>query len=84
MPWESTEWSCGHNGDMQLYRKATGSLTRAANTTKRKCVACWLVERWMAKSDPRAKNAKRWELAKAIAENRGIRIYGEEVLPQHN
>ena len=45
-------------------------------------MACWLIEQWIAKGDPRGNNPKRFALAKAIAEGKGVRINGEEVL-QH-
>ena len=82
MAWETTEWACGHTGSMQLYGKMSGRDSRVAYEAGRKCIGCWLIEQWVSKGDPRATNPGRWEFAKAIAEAKGIRIKGEEIL-QH-
>ena len=78
MAWESTEWACGHKGSMQLYGKHSGRDATVAREAGRQCLACWLIERWEAEGDPRATREDRFELAKAIAENKGKRIHGSE------
>ena len=80
MAWETTEWACGHTGSMQLYGKMSGRDSRVAYEAGKSCMACWLIEQWIAKSDPRANNPRRWEFATAIAEGKGIRISGAEKL----
>ena len=80
MAWETTEWACGHTGSMQLYGKMSGRDSKVAYEAGRKCLACWLVEQWVEKNDPRAHNTKRWEMATAIAGGKNIKITGEEVL----
>ena len=82
MAWETTEWACGHTGSMQLYGKMSGRYSRVAYEAGKDCMACWLIEQWGASGDPRATNPKRWEFATAIAEGKGIRISGKELL-QH-
>jgi len=74
MAWEPTEWACGHTGAMQLYGKRAGRDSRVAYEAGRKCMACWLIERWEAESDPRAARADRMDLAVSIAAGKGIRI----------
>ena len=78
MAWESTEWACGHKGSMQLYGKHSGRDATVAREAGRQCLACWLIERWEAEGDPRATREDRFDLAKAIAEGKGKRIYGSE------
>ena len=83
MAWESVEWACGHTGSMQLYGKISGREARVAYEAGRKCFACWLVDQWESKGDPRALKPNRYILAKKIAEGKGIRIEGlpEDVPP---
>lgn len=76
MGWEKTEWACGHSGSMQLYGKHSGRNARVAWEAGIKCMACWLVEQWDAKNDPRAGREDRYVLAGKIAEGKGRRIYG--------
>ena len=76
MAWEHTEWACGHSGAMQLYGKQSGRDARVASEAGRNCMACWLVEQWVAKGDPRAQREDRFALGQAIAERKGIRIHG--------
>ncbi|MDP2727273.1 MAG: hypothetical protein Q8P59_06990 [Dehalococcoidia bacterium] len=80
MAWETTQWACGHHGTMQLYGKMSGRYATTANESGRNCLACWLLERWEAEADPRHKRADRWALAVAIAENKGKRISGAELI----
>ena len=80
MAWESTEWACGHSGSMQLYGKMSGRDSRVAYEAGRDCLACWLAKQWITKGDPRATSPRRWQFAKAIAEGKGVRIAGEEVM----
>ena len=56
MAWETTEWACGHTGNMQLYGKMSGRYSRVAYEAGKNCMACWLIEQWVAKCDPRATN----------------------------
>ena len=74
MAWESVTWACGHTGQMQLYGKISARESRVAYEAGRKCMACWLVERWEAQGDPRAQRTDRYKLAAAIAETKGKRI----------
>ena len=74
MAWEKTEWACGHTGSMQLYGKHSARDSRVAYEAGRKCMACWLVEQWEKDGDPRASREDRFNLAVAIAENKGKRI----------
>jgi hypothetical protein len=78
MAWEPTQWACGHKGAMQLLGKHSSRDATVAYEAGRQCMACWLIEQWVAKSDPRAQRSDRWSLATAIAENKGKRIYGAE------
>ena len=80
MAWETTEWACGHDGSMQLYGKMSGRNSRVAYEAGKNCMACWLIEQWIAKGDPRADNPRRWGFATAIAEGKGRRIEGDEKL----
>ena len=82
MTWETTEWACGHTGSIQLYDKMSGRNSKVAYEAGRKCLACWLIEQWIAKGDPRANNPKRWEFAQAIAEGKSIRIRGTEIIEE--
>jgi len=79
MAWESTEWACGHTGEMQLYGKMSGRYATTAREAGRKCLACWLIATWETEADPRAKRSDRWKLATAIAEGKGKRISGTEI-----
>lgn len=74
MAWESTEWTCGHRGAMQLYGKQANRDSRVAYEAGRQCMACWLVDQWESKNDPRAKREDRYKLAASIAESKGKRI----------
>lgn len=74
MAWESVTWACGHSGSMQLYGKMSGRYAITAREAGRKCLACWLLERWEAEDDPRAERDDKIALARAIAEGKGIRI----------
>ena len=74
MAWEKTEWSCGHNGYMQLYGKRAAREAKIAQEAGRKCLACWLIGEWEKSNDPRAAREDRFALAAAIAEHKGIRI----------
>ena len=74
MAWEPTKWACGHSGSMQLYGKQSGRDATVAREAGRKCMACWLVERWEDENDPRAQREDRYMLAADIAENKGKRI----------
>lgn len=76
MAWKRTEWACGHEGEMQLYGKQSARDSRVAYEAGRQCMACWLVEQWETKNDPRAKREDRYVLASKIAEGKGVRIYG--------
>lgn len=78
MAWETTQWACGHTGAMQLYGKMSGRYATTASEAGRKCLACWLLERWEVEGDPRSNRADRWALAVAIAEGKGKRISGIE------
>ena len=78
MAWEHTEWACGHTGSMQLYGKQSGRDATVAYEAGRQCMACWLIEQWVKSGDPRATRENRWDLATAIAENKGKRICGAE------
>lgn len=80
MAWESATWACGHEGSIQLYGKQSGRDARIASEAGRKCFACWLIEVWKKENDPRALREDRFELAKAIAENKGFRICGVEIV----
>jgi len=71
MAWEGIDWSCGHEGSIQMYGPGAGRRARQASEAGRKCLACWLLERWEAEGDPRKGKP---ELAVAIAEGKGIRI----------
>ena len=79
MAWESTEWACGHSGSMQLYGKRSGRDSRVAYEAGKRCLACWLINQWSEKDDPRYNNPRRWGLATSIAEGKGIRIRGAEI-----
>lgn len=79
MAWESTQWACGHRGSMQLLGKQSGRDATVAYEAGRQCMACWLIEQWEAKGDPRAKREDRFRLAVAIAEGKGKRISGNEI-----
>ena len=78
MAWTSTEWACGHKGSMQLYGHYSERNATVAREAGRQCLACWLIERWETEGDPRATRENRFDLAKAIAEGKGKRIYGTE------
>jgi len=79
MAWTTVDWACGHTGAMQLTGAHSGRSSRVAYEAGRKCFACWLLGQWIKSNDPRAARADRFGLATAIANGRGIRIYGEEV-----
>ena len=81
MAWETTEWACGHSGSMQLSGKQSGRDSRVAYEAGKKCMACWLVEQWETKNDPRAKREDRYKLAAAIAEGKGKRISVPDSVP---
>ncbi len=81
MAWETTEWACGHNGSMQLYGKQSGRDSQVAYEAGRKCMACWLVEQWETKNDPRSQREDRYKLAADIAEGKGKRISVLESVP---
>jgi hypothetical protein len=74
MGWTSAEWSCGHTGEMQLYGKMSERDSRIAYEAGRKCMACWLVEQWGEKADPRAMREDKFNLARSIAAGKAIRI----------
>ena len=74
MAWERTEWACGHSGSMQLYGKHSGRDATVAREAGRQCMACWLIEQWISKGDPRATREDRFDLACKIAEGKGKRI----------
>jgi len=59
---------------MQLYGKQSGRDARVAYEAGRKCMVCWLIEQWQERNDPRALREDRYDLAAAIAENKGKRI----------
>lgn len=84
MAWEHTEWACGHTGSMQLYGKQSGRDATIASEAGRKCLACWLVEQWESKKDPRGKREDRYKLAAQIAEGKGKRISVSESVPVRN
>ena len=75
MAWETTEWACGHTGEIQLYGPQRQRDSRIASEAGRKCFACWLVEKWEQEGDPRATKPDRYRLAATIAENKNIRIF---------
>jgi len=81
MAWERTEWGCGHTGAMQLYGKQSERDATVAREAGRQCMACWLVEQWQAKNDPRSKREDRNPIAAAIAEGKGKRIAVPENIP---
>lgn len=81
MAWEHTEWACGHTGSMQLYGKQSGRDSTVAVESGRKCMACWLVQQWEQKGDPRAKREDRYKLAADIAERKGKRINVPDSVP---
>ena len=81
MAWEPTEWACGHSGSMQLLGKQSGRDATAAREAGRQCMACWLVDQWETKNDPRAKREDRYKLAAQIAEGKGKRIRVSESVP---
>lgn len=81
MAWESTEWACGHSGSMQLYGKMSDRDATTAREAGRQCMACWLVEQWETKDDPRAKREDRYKLASQIAEGKGKRISVSDSVP---
>jgi len=81
MAWETTEWACGHKGSMQLYGKQSGRDARVAYEAGRKCMACWLVEQWEEKNDPRASREDRYKLAAQIAEGKGKSIFVPDSVP---
>jgi len=62
---------------MQLYGKQSGRDATVAYEAGRVCMACWLIEQWESKADPRAKRQDRFALAVAIAEGKGKRISGK-------
>lgn len=74
MAWEKITWACGHEGDMQLYGKQSARDSRVAYESGRKCMACWLVDKWEEDADPRALRTDRYRLAADIAANKGKRI----------
>jgi len=78
MAWENTEWACGHHGEMQLYGPGAGRKSRIAYEAGRKCMVCWLLDRWENEGDPRR---GRKDLAKAIAKGKNIivRLSEEEL-----
>jgi hypothetical protein len=76
MAWESAVWACGHKGAIQLFGKQSGRDSRIAYEASRMCMVCWLLEQWESKKDPRSKREDKFDLASAIAENKGIRIRG--------
>jgi len=59
---------------MQLYGKQANRDSRVAYEAGRQCMACWLVDQWESKNDPRAKREDRYKLAASIAESKGKRI----------
>ena len=84
MAWESTEWACGHSGAMQLYGKMSDRDATTAREAGRQCMACWLVDQWETKGDPRAKREDRYKLAAQIAEGKGKRIHVDDSVPVKN
>jgi hypothetical protein len=80
MAWEKTEWACGHTGSMQLYGKQSGRNSRVAYEAGKDCMPCWLLRIWEEKGDPRGKRADRFTLAQNIAEGKGMRVRGEEII----
>jgi len=74
MAWTHVEWACGHHGNQQMFGKTSSREAEVARQAGRKCYACWLVEKWEAEGDPRAKREDRYILAGKIAEGKGIRI----------
>lgn len=74
MGWTSTQWSCGHEGSMQLYGKLTARYARVAHEAGRKCMICWLLDQWETDNDPRSKRDDKVKLASDIARGRGIAI----------
>ncbi len=74
MAWEGAKWACGHTGTMQLYGPGAGRRSRIAYEAGRKCLVCWLLEKWEQNGDPRANRADREKLAQHIAEGKGIRV----------
>lgn len=79
MAWEDATWACGHEGTIQLFGKHSARNAHIARQAGRVCFACWLIGQWEEKKDPRASREDRFDLAKAIAEGKGVRIYGEEI-----
>jgi hypothetical protein len=76
MAWEQVEWACGHTGAMQLYGKQSQRDWRIAQEAGKKCFVCWLIGKWEEEKDPRWKREDRYQLAKKIANGKGIRING--------
>ena len=81
MAWEKTIWACGHEGSMQLYGKQSGRDATVAYEAGRQCMACWLVDQWEQKNDPRAQREDRYKLAAQIAEGKGKRIAVDDCVP---
>ena len=81
MAWEKVEWSCGHQGQIQLYGKRAQRESRIAFEAGRQCMACWLVEQWEKENDPRAQREDRYVLAAKIAEGKKIRIQVPDSVP---
>ena len=81
MAWQKITWACGHEGSMQLYGKHSARDARAASEAGQKCMACWLVQQWDTKNDPRAQREDRYKLAADIAENKGKRIDVSDSVP---
>lgn len=71
MAWMATKWACGHGGQTRQIGPSAKRAARIAFEAGRKCMACWLLEQWEVKNDPRRGNV---QMARDIAEGRGIRI----------
>ena len=80
MAWESVEWSCGHTGSMQLYGKMSERASRTAYEAGRKCMVCWLIDRWEQTKDPRSSREDKYQLAADIAAAKGRRIDLESLI----